>query len=66
MLGEMPSQLATPPFTSIAFPAEEMGSAAARMLLDRLANGGSSTDQVWIESALTVRGSTAAPRKAAI
>jgi Transcriptional regulators len=63
MLGEMPSQLATPPFTSIAFPAEEMGSVAARMLLDRLINGGSSTEQAWIKSALTVRGSTASPRR---
>jgi DNA-binding LacI/PurR family transcriptional regulator len=59
MLGEMPSQLATPPFTSIAFPAEEMGSAAARILLDRLTNGGSSTEQAWIKPSLTVRGSTA-------
>jgi LacI family transcriptional regulator len=59
MLGEMPSQLATPPFTSIAFPAEEMGSAAARILLDRLTNGGSSTEQAWIQPSLTVRGSTA-------
>jgi len=64
MLGEMPSQLATPSFTSIAFPAEEMGSAAARMLLDRLTNGGSNNEQVWIKPSLTVRGSTAAPRNA--
>jgi LacI family transcriptional regulator len=64
-LGEMPSQLATPPFTSIAIPAEEMGSVAARILLDRLASGGSNAEQAWIRSALTVRGSTAAPRKAA-
>jgi LacI family transcriptional regulator len=66
MLGEMPSQLATPSFTSIAFPSEEMGSAAARMLLDKLANGGSSTEQAWIKSALTIRGSTAAPRSAVL
>lgn len=66
MLGEMPSELATPPLTTIEFPADELGSAAARMLLDRLANGGSSAEQAWIRPVLTVRGSTAAPRKAAI
>jgi len=42
-----------------------MGSTAARMLLDRLTNGGLSNEQVWIKPSLTVRGSTAAPRKAA-
>ena len=64
MLGEMPSELATPPLTTVAFPADELGSVAARMLLDRLADSGSSAEQAWIKSVLTVRGSTAAPRNA--
>lgn len=59
MMGEMSSELATPPLTTVAFPADELGSAAAKMLLDQLASGGSSTEQVWKKSALSVRGSTA-------
>jgi DNA-binding LacI/PurR family transcriptional regulator len=59
MLGEMPSQLATPPFASVAFPAEAMGSAAAAILLNRLTHGGSSIEQSWIQPSLTVRRSTA-------
>lgn len=59
MLAELMSELATPPLTTIGFPADEMGGVAARMLLDRLDHGRTSPEQVLVRPELTVRGSTA-------
>jgi DNA-binding LacI/PurR family transcriptional regulator len=59
MLGEMSGELATPPLTTITFPADELGSAAARLLLDRFAHGHSARDHILVKPELTVRGSTA-------
>jgi DNA-binding LacI/PurR family transcriptional regulator len=63
MLSEIPSELATPPLTTIAFPAAELGQAAARMLLEILTQGRPPGEQVLLKTQLEVRGSTAAPRK---
>jgi DNA-binding LacI/PurR family transcriptional regulator len=53
------SELATPPLTSINFPAEELGRVAAQILVDRLDNGGTEPRQVFLRPELTVRGTTA-------
>lgn len=63
MLSEIPSELATPPLTTIAFPAAELGHAAARMLLEMLTQGRPPGEQVLLRTELQVRGSTAVPRK---
>ncbi len=63
MLSEIPSELATPPLTTIAFPADELGHAAARMLLEMLTQGRPPGEQVLLRTELQVRGSTAVPRK---
>jgi DNA-binding LacI/PurR family transcriptional regulator len=62
MLGDAMSELATPPLTTITFPADELGRVAARMLVDRLDRGEVEPRQVLLPSGLTVRGTTAAPR----
>ena len=59
--GEAASELATPPLTTITFPADELGSAAARMLLDRLAHDQSARKHL-VRPRLTIRGTTTAPR----
>lgn len=64
MLSEMSGELATPPLTTVPFPAEEMGAAAARMLIGMLTQGRPAGEQILLRTELNVRGSTAAPRKA--
>lgn len=61
MAGELMADVATPPLTTITFPAEEMGAIAARILLRRIDDGKASLEQVYVEPTLTLRGSTAAP-----
>lgn len=62
MLGEISSELTTPPLTTVAFPAEELGSAAALMLIEMLTQDRAAGEQVYLRTELCVRGSTAAPR----
>jgi DNA-binding LacI/PurR family transcriptional regulator len=62
MLSEMSGELATPPLTTVPFPAEEMGAAAARMLIGMLTEGRPAGEQVLLRTEIKVRGSTAAPR----
>jgi len=64
ILGEMSGEIATPPLTTVAFPAEEMGSEAARILIGKLARSGPPVEQVLLKTELHVRGSTSAPRTA--
>ena len=61
MLDESLTELATPPLTTIGFPSDDMGRAAARILLDRLDRGRITPDQVLVAPELIVRGSTARP-----
>lgn len=61
MLGEAMSELATPPLTTISFPADELGQTAARILVDRLDHGQLAPQQVFLRPGLTVRGTTAPP-----
>lgn len=61
MIGDSMSELATPPLTTIDFPAEELGRTAARNLVDRLDSGDATVRQVFIRPGLTVRGTTAPP-----
>ncbi len=63
MLSESLADLATPPLTTIGFPADDMGRTAARILLERLDRGRQDADQVLLAPGLIVRGSTAAPRR---
>jgi DNA-binding LacI/PurR family transcriptional regulator len=62
MLSESMSELATPPLTTIGFPADKMGGEAARILLDRLDHGRTDPEQMLVRPELTVRGSTGTPR----
>ena len=61
VLSDPMSELATPPLTSINFPAEELGHAAAKILIDRLDGEDLTPRQVVIRPELTVRGTTARP-----
>ena len=61
MIGDSMSELATPPLTTINFPAEELGRTAARNLVDRLDSGDATVRQVFIRPGLTIRGTTAPP-----
>ena len=61
MIGDSMSELATPPLTTIDFPAEELGRTAARNLVDRLDSGDATLRQVFVRPGLTVRGTTAPP-----
>jgi DNA-binding LacI/PurR family transcriptional regulator len=61
MLGEMSSELATPPLTTVAFPAAELGTAAARILTEMLTQGHPAGEHLLLRTDLSVRGSTAAP-----
>jgi DNA-binding LacI/PurR family transcriptional regulator len=63
MLGEMSAELATPPLTTVRFPADELGNAAARMLVDMLVGGREAGEQLLIKTQLDVRGSTSVPRR---
>ena len=61
MIGDSMSELATPPLTTIDFPAEELGRTAARSLVDRLDGGDATLRQVFVRPGLTIRGTTAPP-----
>jgi DNA-binding LacI/PurR family transcriptional regulator len=61
MVSELMSEMATPPLATISFPAEEMGTVAARMLIDRIDRGRLTPEQVLVRPELTVRGSTGSP-----
>jgi DNA-binding LacI/PurR family transcriptional regulator len=61
MIGDSMSELATPPLTTIDFPAEELGRTAARTLVDRLDGGDATARQIFVLPGLTVRGTTAPP-----
>jgi DNA-binding LacI/PurR family transcriptional regulator len=62
MVSESMSQMATPPLTTISFPADEMGSVAARMLLSRMDRIRTAEEQALVRPELIVRGSTTSPR----
>jgi DNA-binding LacI/PurR family transcriptional regulator len=62
MLGEAMSELATPPLTTISFPADDLGQTAARILVDRLDHGDLTPRQVLLQPSLTIRGTTVPPR----
>ncbi len=61
VLSDPLSELATPPLTTITFPADEMGRVAAELLIDRLDLGILAPRQVFVRPELTVRGTTAPP-----
>jgi LacI family transcriptional regulator len=63
MLGEMSAELATPPLTTIHFPADELGNAAARMLVEMLVGGQEPGEQLLVKTQLNVRGSTSVRRR---
>jgi LacI family transcriptional regulator, galactose operon repressor len=63
MVSDPMAEMATPPLTTVSFPADELGGIGARMLLDRLDRNQTAVEQVLVEPELTVRGSTAAPRR---
>jgi LacI family transcriptional regulator, galactose operon repressor len=50
-----------PPLTTVRVPQREIGTVAADLLLERLADDSQSSREVLLEPALVVRGSTAAP-----
>jgi LacI family transcriptional regulator len=53
-----------PPLTTVAIPRREIGVAAARLLLERLAgDGGAGAERRLLPTRLVVRGSTAPPRR---
>ena len=62
VLSEMSGELATPPLTTVPFPAEEMGAAAAKLLIAMLTTDPMVVEQRLVRTELNVRGSTAAPR----
>jgi DNA-binding LacI/PurR family transcriptional regulator len=62
MLSEPLGDLATPPLTTIDFPADEIGRVAARLLIEQLDGGRISVKQTLVRPELVLRGSTAPPR----
>ena len=62
-LDEAMSELATPPLTTISFPAAEMGREAARILLGHLDGTLATPQQVLIRPELCVRDSTGPARQ---
>ena len=48
MVSEPMAEIATPPLTTISFPADEMGDVAARILLDRVVRGRTAPEQVLV------------------
>lgn len=58
LLNDSMSELATPPLTTISFPAAEMGREAARILLGQLDGTLTTPQQTLIRPELIVRGST--------
>ena len=65
MLGETTSELATPPLTTIAFPADELGTQAARILLASLTAQAAAPEHLLLRPTLITRGSSASVRQAA-
>jgi DNA-binding LacI/PurR family transcriptional regulator len=63
LLSDSMSELATPPLTTISFPAVEMGREAARILLGHLDGSLTTPQQVLIRPELIVRGSTGPARQ---
>jgi DNA-binding LacI/PurR family transcriptional regulator len=63
LLSDSMSELATPPLTTISFPATEMGREAARILLGHLDGTLTTPQQVLIRPELVVRGSTGPARQ---
>jgi LacI family transcriptional regulator, galactose operon repressor len=61
MLSEMSGELATPPLTTLPFPADELGRASARMLIGMLTEGQPAGEQLLVRTELRLGGSTAAP-----
>jgi LacI family transcriptional regulator len=61
MLSEMSGDLATPPLTTVPFPADEMGAAAARMLISMLSQGQPAGEHLLVRTEIRIGGSTAAP-----
>ena len=51
-----------PPLTSVRIPQREVGTVAADLLLQRLADGGGPAREILLEPTLVVRGSTGPPR----
>jgi LacI family transcriptional regulator len=51
-----------PPLTSVRVPQREIGTVAADLLLQRLADGSQTAREILLEPTLIVRGSTAPPR----
>jgi DNA-binding LacI/PurR family transcriptional regulator len=64
MLSEMSGDLATPPLTTVPFPADEMGAASARMLIGMLTQGQQAGEHLLVRTELRIGGSTAAPGRA--
>lgn len=62
MLSEMSGDLATPALTTVPFPADEMGAAAARMLIGMLTQGQPAGEHLLVRTEIKIGGSTAAPR----
>ncbi len=61
LVGVMPdamAELVTPPITTISFPSREMGSRAARILLDMLSGNVSAPARVLLRPEICVRGSS--------
>ncbi len=50
-----------PPLTSVRIPQREVGTVAADLLLERLADGDGAPREILVEPTLIVRGSTAPP-----
>jgi DNA-binding LacI/PurR family transcriptional regulator len=65
MVSEPMAEMATPPLTTVSFPADELGSIGARMLIDRLDRNQPSAQQELVRPELTIRSSTAHPRRQA-
>jgi DNA-binding LacI/PurR family transcriptional regulator len=63
LLSDTASELATPPLTTISFPADELGAVAARMLLARLEHDRTDPEQTLVRPELIVRGTTRPPRE---
>jgi DNA-binding LacI/PurR family transcriptional regulator len=61
MLSDAMADLSTPSLTTIDFPADQLGSTAARMLLAQLDGTTPPVEQVLVEPRLMIRDSTAAP-----
>jgi LacI family transcriptional regulator len=64
MVSDPMAEIATPPMTTVRSPADEMGRTGARLLLDRMVRLQAEAEQVLVRPELTIRGSTANPRRA--